>query len=397
MNGPAKPRSRRWLVLGLFSLLVLSVAAFVLRDDILGTALDPKVPFQTYRPGPPANYGRLDGWALYPVLRGPSDPPVDVFFIHPTTYDGGGHWVAPIPHPRTDPILFQVMLPNYAGPFAKVGRIYAPRYRHASLFTLIRAHRDDAREAREFAYADVRDAFRRYLARDNGGRPFIIVGVEQGGSIGARLLRDEVAADPAVRARLVAAYLIETVVPADEFGPDATVPGCVRQDQAGCALAWISVVGLDPERSAQLLGDALVWRRQRLIRLDPSRAPLCVNPILGREGAEMAPARLALGAANATGLEWGARPAFLVRQISAHCEDGILRVSTPRSSTLRRSGGWADRLRVPGYNLFYADLEADAQRRVATFLARPSPLPTETPRASRTTAPAPSGPVPVAR
>lgn len=392
-----KPHSRRWLVLGVLGLIILVVGAFLYRDDILGTALDPKVPFQTYRPGPPANYDRLNGWALYPVARSPQDPPVDIFFIHPTTYDGGGDWVAPIPHERADRILQQVMLPNYAGPFAKVGRIYAPRYRHASLYTLIRAHRDDAREAREFAYGDVRNAFRRYLRADNDGRPFIIVGVEQGGSIGARLLRDEIASDPSVRARLVAAYLIETVVPADEYGPGAPIPGCAARTEAGCLLAWSSVVGLDPERTAQITGDVLIWRRQRLIRMEAGRIPLCVNPLLGRQSPDLAPARLALGAANATGLEWGARPAFLVRQVSARCDNGILRVSPPRSSSLKRSGGWADRLRVPGYNLFYADLEADARRRVAAWLVRPSPLPTGTPPASRTTVPEPAGPGPAAK
>ena len=39
------------------------------------------------------------------------------------------------------------MLPNYAGPFARLGRIFAPRYRQASLYTLMTL-RDDAREAR---------------------------------------------------------------------------------------------------------------------------------------------------------------------------------------------------------------------------------------------------------
>ena len=32
-------------------------------------------------------------------------------------------------------------------------------------------------------------------------------------------------------------------------------------------------------------------------------------------------------------------------------------------------GGWADLRKAPGYNLFYADLEADAQARVAAWQA----------------------------
>jgi len=75
--------------------------------------------------------------------------------------------------------------------------------------------------------------------------------------------------------------------------------------------------------------------------------------------------------ASAAGLEWGVRPAFLVRQVAAQCEDGILRVTNPRSASLRPSGDWAGRLKAPAYNLFWGDLEADAQRRTRSWLARP--------------------------
>ena len=43
----------------------------------------------------------------------------------------------------------------------------------------------------------------------------MLVGVEQGGTLGQRLLAEEIARDPALRSRLVAAYFIDTVVPAD--------------------------------------------------------------------------------------------------------------------------------------------------------------------------------------
>ena len=79
------------------------------------------------------------------------------------------------------------MLPNYAAPFDAVGDLYAPRYRQASLYTKSTLW-DDALEARQFAYGDVKAAFDTYLARYNHGRPFILVGVEQGGELGARLL-----------------------------------------------------------------------------------------------------------------------------------------------------------------------------------------------------------------
>jgi hypothetical protein len=365
MPETARRRSRWWIVLG--SLLGIALAlAWYFRDDILSNVLDPKVPFQIYRPPPAPDYAQREAWALYPDRQGPQTPGADVFFIHPTSYDGGSQWVGPIPQPRTDPTLYRVMLPNYAGPFGRLGRVFAPRYRHASLYALLRPYRDDAREAQEFAYQDVRRAFLRYLAQDNRGRPFILAGAEQGALHATRLLRDEIAGNPALRSRLVAVYLMEAVVPADEYAPDSPVPACHTRDEAPCVLAWASVVGVDLQRTARLRDNGLVWGRRRLTPIG-ERPPLCVNPLLGTQSDDLAPARLNVGAANATGLEWGARPAFLVHQVSARCSQGLLLVSRPRSASLQRNGTWTAALEAPAYNLFYADVEADAMRRLAAW------------------------------
>jgi hypothetical protein len=114
-----------------------------------------------------------------------------------------------------------------------------------------------------------------------------------------------------------------------------------------------------------------VWDgADQLVNLE-HRQPLCFNPLLGGVTLERAPARMNLGAANATGLDWGARPAFLQRQVAARCEDGLLRTSRPKSSALRDSGSWADRRKVDAFNLFYADIEADALARAAAQIGRP--------------------------
>lgn len=359
-----RPRRRRWPVftlLGLAAILAAGIVAFW--GDLASTSLDPKVPFQTYDPPPAPDYSRPQGWSLRPSSQG--GPPADVFFVAPTTYDGGRNWNARIDHPKASRQFREVMAPNYVGPFVSVGRIFAPKYRQASLYTLTTL-REDAREARQFAYGDVREAFRAYLQRDNGGRPFFIVGVEQGGTLALRLLAEEVARDPAVKSRLVAAYLVDTVAPADT----PPLAPCVERRQAGCLAAWAWVWDDQFDRAQRLLDRALVWNdRGELENLKP-RPALCFNPILGAVTGQSAPARLHQGAANATGLEWGARPAFIAREVSARCEGGVLRVSKPKSSAFKRTGSWADRRKAPGYNLFYADLETDAKSRLATYLAR---------------------------
>jgi len=363
-----RPRPRRWLaasLLGAIAFLALVFAIF--RGDLIRYSLDPKTPFQTYKPPPAPDYAERQAWFLlptHPEAPGAGEPPADVFFVSPTTFEGGEQWNDPIGDPRADRVFRRVMAPNYAAPFVRVGRIFAPRYRQAGLYSLLTL-REDARDARKFAYGDVAAAFRYWRDHDGGTRPFVVVGVEQGGTLAARLLTEEIAPDARLRARLAGAYLIETVVPAAH----PPLPPCMRRDQAGCLAAWASVPASEIDRGRILLDRALVWDANG--ELQNLQGPaLCFNPILGASVEEPAPARMHLGAANATGLEWGARPAFLARQVAAQCEGGVLRVSAPRSASLKPSGSWTEQRMAPGFNLFYADLETDAGARVAALTRR---------------------------
>jgi hypothetical protein len=367
-------RRRMWLWLALFAALAgLAIAALMaFRDDILEAFLNPEVPYTVYRPPTAPDYGKAGAWDQLPgrteTRAGGFATGVDVFFVHPTTFDGGKNWNGPIGDPDARDLYARVMAPNYAAPFARAGRMFAPRYRQASLYTSLTVF-DDAIEAREFAYGDVRAAFDFFLARMSAGRPFILVGVEQGGGLAARLLQDEVAQNADLRRRLVAAYLIETVAPTSRFVDGSPIPACQRRDEAGCVVAWVSSRQGDFPHVISILTRSKVWNDHgQLVNL--AGAPiLCVNPLLGAASDAEAPEKLNLGAANATGLEWGARPGFMVRQVGARCVSGILRVSRPRSASLRPQGSWVERLRAPGYNLFWADLEADSLARVAAWRA----------------------------
>ena len=358
-----------WLgALGAVLVTLGVVASVVWGDDIIKFLLDPKVPFGKDHPPAAPNYALRTSWALLPA-PGATPAPVDIFFIHPTSYpasftsyNGGRHWNGPITDHAAMVALSEVMLHNYAAPFDAVGDVYAPRYRQATLYTRSSLW-DDAIEARQFAYGDVKAAFDAFLARYNRGRPFILAGVEQGGDLGARLLQQVIAPDPALRSRLVAAYLIDTVVPADEYAPGAVVPACGQRAQAGCLVAWAAVRQDDFTGVQRLLSRAMVWGPQDQLQPLAGRRPVCVNPLLG--------------AAAATGLEWGVRPGFMVRQVGAQCQNGVLRVTRPRSSLLRPSGDWIQRAREPGYNLFWADIEADTEARFAVWTAaHPASAPT---------------------
>ena len=353
-------------IAGWVALALALTAAFVFRDHLLRASLDPRQPFQTYRPPPAPDYASRAGWALLPAdpARPTSqDGPADVFFIHPTTYNGGEQWNGPVAYPRAARQLSGVMLPNYAGPFASAGRTFAPRYRQASVYAMA-SLREDALDARRFAYRDVKAAFELYVARYNQGRPFILAGVEQGGSLAALLLRDEIARNPSLLGRLAGAYLIQTIVPADQYGPAAAVPACAARNQARCVVAYMQVTEGRMGTARRILGRGLAWDSSGELASLGERTALCVNPLLGAASGAEAPRRDNLGAANATGLEWGVRPGYLPHEVSTQCRDGLLWVSRPKSSTLKAVGGWAERQKPAGYNLFYADLEADARERL---------------------------------
>jgi Protein of unknown function (DUF3089) len=355
---------RQWVGYAGFALVFLLVAALaVWRGDILRAGLDPQVPFQTYDPPAAPDYARADAWALNEA-RTPESGPASVFFVHSTTYDGGPEWNGPIGDPAADAYLTRVVLPNYAGPFARAGAISAPRYRQASLYTRLTL-RDDAREARAFAYGDIERAFNVWLARHPDG-PIVLAGVEQGGELIDRLLRERVAPNAALRRRLVAAYLIDAVVARDGLS-DATPP-CRTQAQTGCVVGWSQIGEGDDGAARRRVRRALIWDGARLVELH-DRPALCVNPVSGSDDGVRTEARRHHGATNATGLEWGARPALMGREIAAQCREGFLRHGQPTSESFRAGGSWTDRRKARPYNLFYGDVEGDVQNRLTAWSA----------------------------
>jgi hypothetical protein len=367
---------KRWkaILIGAAGGTVLAVAGVYLQNDWYRNALDPKVPFQIYQatrlPKAP-DYRKAASWYLNPALaRYYADPrKVDVFFLHGTTFDGGKDWLGGIDGPASRDVE-RIQIPNYAGPFSVMGNVYAPRYRQASLYTQLTG-RDDAREARRFAYGDAEAAFRAFLKQRKGGRGFIIVGVEQGGLLAERLLRDEVASKPEVRSQLVGAYLLETLAPQAPFAGPAGIPVCGARDATGCVVAYLSVDSGRPDQALQVLKRAVAWEGNNdLVTLSADKA-VCVNPLAGAPTNGEVDAHHSQGATNATGLEWGAEPALLLHKVSARCLSGLLIVDKPDSPTFRDGPAWVDQRKVNPYNLFYGDLQADMQARWQAFQNKP--------------------------
>jgi len=361
---------RRWLLALLSALLVflvlLAVAAVGLRDNIFRAVKDPGQPFQTYQPPDAPDYADASSWAMRPAAA--EGEPAYVFFVHPTTYWGGDHWNAPLDHARAAQRLEVRMLPNHAAPFASAGEIFAPRYRQASLYSFL-TNRDDARRARTLAYGDVARAFRRFLSEIDDEAAFVLAGVEQGGLHATRLLQDEIAPDPELRARMAAAYIIDFPLPLDLFsGPLRAIGVCDSPAEYRCVAGWVSARPDDLRTLRHLTIRPMTWTPAGGLRTVEERPLLCVNPLLWSTREDFAPARLNDGAAAAEGLEPGVNPSLIPGATSAQCQDGVLLIERRAQAELRRPLAIGARYKPPAYNLFYGDIRSNARRRLDAFL-----------------------------
>jgi len=365
-------RHRRWIVIvtGMLLLAVLGLVLVYLQNDIHRNYLDPKIPFQVYAPPSAPDYKTSDAWYLNPALAHYSPDPrkVDVFFVHGTSYNGHNGWLGDTGSNAIKAEVQRIQLPNYAAPFAVMGNVYAPRYRQASLYTQLTL-KQDASEARQFAYNDIEAAFERFLKTRRGGDGYVIVGLEQGGLLAERLIRDIVVPNPDLKRQLVAAYFLDTAVPASQFGPAGSIlHACGIRDEAGCDIAYMTVDANRPDLTLQQTQKAAMWDGDSVVALGAEKT-VCVNPLAGSTTTDQIDARLAQGATNATGLEWGAEPALFAHKVSAHCAGGLLYVDKPRSPAFKSPDTWEDKRKVRQYNLFYGDLQADIQVRWQQYQA----------------------------
>ena len=174
----------KWLayIMIAFTILLL-LAAYVYRDDLFAAYLDPGQPFQTYDAPAAPHYADADAWLAIPDVgdsREGTRGRGDIFVVTPTLYSGGRDWVAPLNSSAVQTGLTRIITPNYVTPYRSAGRVFAPKYRHASLYSFM-TNRDDARLAQHFAYEDVARAFETFLKSNPPERPITLIGHGQGG------------------------------------------------------------------------------------------------------------------------------------------------------------------------------------------------------------------------
>ena len=350
--------------------------------------LDPKREFdRTAEPAAP-DYRDARYWAALPDKRDgadatpigmrnrQADAAVDVFYIHPTTYFSRAGWNQPLDDEDANRGT-EFALRAQASAFNEVGRIYAPRYRQMTLNGYLSASDSDRDKALDLAYRDVRAAFDEFLSQRSHGRPFIIAAHSQGSGHGLRLLSElmsDLAPDPALRKRLVAAYLIGAAVPQDAL--QQTVPGialCATPQQTGCAVFYNTIESgaFDPGERPKRFERVRAWYPGGFRSVERPRL-LCVNPVTWRADGEASPLSAHRGALHAERNR--PLPEPQPRRVSARCDDdGLLQTTLPDGEW--RQWWFGGDQHVNDYQLFYMDIRANAAQRVAALTHSPVAAP----------------------
>lgn len=360
----------RLAVIAAAAAAVLALAGvIVFQDNLTRFFANPRAPFQTLTPPPAPDYRSAAAWALLPDSQG-GESAADIFYVHSTTFYSNAGWNGPIDDPEADKELMGKAAPNEAGPFLLAGDVYGPRYRQATLFGMF-THKFDGFAARKLAYGDVRRAFRDYLKRAGERRPIVLVGYGQGGLYVQGLLTEFFGRDEDLRARLAAAYIIGHPTPLALFEEDlSATPPCLSPSAIRCVVSYIDLESRFDEEMRRWRLRAPTWVEGGELVSTTDSPPLCVNPLTWTDGEAYAPPEAHRGAASATGLQFGSTPPAIANAVGAKCVGGILEVDKPAQAFLRRGDWFGAKWKAQHFNLFYFDLAADAERRIANAAAK---------------------------
>ncbi len=340
--------------------------------------LQPDEPFSLSTAPPPPDYTRRKAWAAFPGKKSMANErpdgepqanparraPVNVFFVHPTTWLSDDNWNDQFDR-KNDNILHYGVLRVQAGAFNQCCQIYAPRYRQATLWAFIGDEPSSAL-ALGFAYQDVRRAFARFLAF-NKNKPFILASHSQGSLHAARLLQEEIAPKRNVARRLVAAYLIGFVVPTDmntgRIGP------CKTARDTNCYINWNSVT--DEYQELYWTKTGKFWNKGKLTEIE-DRKLTCINPLNWRLNGKEESADKNKGGLEIEDMKQEKLPELTPGLVGARCsDDGLLILSgTDDLDDDDFESGMVDNgdYHVYDYHLFYANLRENIRQRISAFL-----------------------------
>jgi len=365
-----------WVIAVLTMLVIAGALGYrMFEKQLMRWVMVPSAPFRDVPMPAGAEYAQARMWIARPDIAGNPSlwlPPgftpapaarASVFFVHPTSFLESTAWNAPITDPESQDRA-ALFVRSQASAFNSVGQIWAPKYRQAAFGAFLTSEAD-ARRALDFAYRDVLAAYEEFLREAPADRPIILAAHSQGSAHLMRLLQERIKGAPEAP-RIVAAYVVGWPVSMTADLPALPFPACERPDQAACVLSWQSYSEpADPSQVTEVYDESAgpggVPRR--------GTAMLCTNPLTGAPGGE-APAAANLGTlvpnADMSAAE------FRRGAVPARCDSrGFLLIGD--NDALPAMGPYAlpgNNYHVYDYALFWANIRADAERRLAAFERR---------------------------
>lgn len=194
------------------------------------------------------------------------NPPFDCFYVYPTISRDAG-----MNSDLTPGIEEQAAAATQFARFATLCKTYAPMYRQVTLAGLASTFSGGAGGDLGMAYEDVLAAWRYYLANNNQGRPFVLIGHSQGTVHLNRLMAEEIEGGETAK-RMLSAILLGWAVEVPEGnvvgGTFKETPLCTERGQTGCVISFMTFRATNPPPASSLLGRAA----------RPGMTAACTNP-----------------------------------------------------------------------------------------------------------------------
>ncbi len=333
---------------------LLFVWGFIYRDtvefEVFKMMIKPSHSFAEQTHSTPPDYSNAEHWASLPHSKDNADKspagldldnqaraPADVFFIHPTTYYSSDNWNQPLDDADANTFTDDQVLPNQASVFNSCCKIYAPRYRQATLYSFL-DEGEDGPAALALAYEDVKTAFNYFIKHYNNKRPFILAGHSQGGKHADTLLTELISGTD-LQDRMIAAYPIGHFYEASNGIPVCNYPG-----DTGCQVTWNSMAPNTP-------------------RTHDASNDLCVNPINWLSDGTRAGFEENIGAVS-----FAAASLVEPGTADAQCINGELIVTEVRSDNFDGGTFGAGNYHIYDFSFFHMNIRANAEQRVQSFL-----------------------------
>ncbi|MFW5489238.1 MAG: DUF3089 domain-containing protein [Desulfovibrio sp.] len=259
------------------------------------------------------DYSRPDRWAIQAQNI---THPVDVFFVHPTTYGppSNGKLNADLDDAKLNALTDRMAVRWMTAAFSDHCNVFAPRYRQMNIEVLAMSEQDRARYL-EVAIRDVQAAFAYYLEHLNQGRPFILASHSQGSNV----LLDVLLRHPNMldKSKLVAAYMPGWTFTAANRNALGLHLG-TAPDQTGVLLTW-NTVGPDGKSPTV------------------SKGATCVNPLSWTTNTKEVPtsankgARIYMESGNPLTIDH-----FTAARIADQNGQQVLEIPTPKPDVLKQ-------------------------------------------------------------